>query len=116
MLKNLKGEPIQIAGSIAIIFPFVAHFLTALWVKLAILPDTSEVYNFAPTPDWWQQMGFNTQQWINAGFIPSLLCGIYGISIVVWGMRSNYGSTIAKGLWAFLTAPIISVFYVVATF
>ena len=57
-----KLQPLKIAGVAAILLPFVAYGITALWFNLAIVPYTDEVELSVSSPVWWQKLGFDSRQ------------------------------------------------------
>lgn len=94
----------RIAGFVALALPFVASLVTHIWSNFAVS------VLFGEGPSWWPERGFQM------GLLPSLLCGLYGLLISIWGFQSRLGTLVAGGIWCCFAAPAIIVLYIVATF
>ena len=109
---RLKRDRRRLAGSTALIVPPVACWLTHLWVGFITIPaKDSGVYRNMPF--WMERMGLDA---LRLGSLPSVLCGVCGLFIALWGLRVRSGYAVSAGIWACAAASIILGFYILATF
>ena len=108
---RLKRDRRRLAGSAALIVPPVACWLTHLWVGYITIP-AKDVGVYRNMPLWMERIGLDA---LHLGSLPSLLCGVCGLFIALWGLRARSGYAISAGIWACAAASIILGFYILAT-
>ena len=109
---RLKHDTRQLAGSAALIVPLVAWLLTRLWVGFISIP-AKDAGVYRNMPFWMERLGLDA---LRLGSIPSLLCGVCGILVTLWGLRVRSGYAVGAGIWACAAASILLGFYILATF
>ncbi|BCM93174.1 hypothetical protein IAD21_05062 [Abditibacteriota bacterium] len=100
-----KFNPGQIVGSTSLILPFVAWRVTQLWLDSLFIFSGNDM-GYRDVPAWVERLGLNP---LTVGFVPSLLCGLWGICSAVWGVWTRQGYAVGGG-YGLVYQPLSSSF------
>ena len=98
-----------IAILVALALPFVAYGLGQWWIGFALF-TSQDGGGYTSNPVWLNQFGFDSRR---GGCLFGALCVLYGVAIVIDGIRAWRGYPVLAGLWACGAGYVVMLFYAV---